>query len=67
MGIGIITLPLINGIRKEIEMANKKKVTIYLEQDTVKRLKMEAIKADISLSRLIEELAQAVLQSSKIK
>ena len=67
MGIGIITLPLTNGIRKEIEMANKKKVTIYLEQDTVKRLKMEAIKADISLSRLIEELAQAVLQSSKIK
>lgn len=48
-------------------MDNKKKVTIYLEQDTVKRLKMEAIKADISLSRLIEELAQAVLQSSKIK
>ena len=67
MGIGIITLPLTNGIRKEIEMSNKKKVTIYLEQDTVKRLKMEAIKADISLSRLIEELAQAVLQSSKIK
>ena len=27
-------------------MANKKKVTIYLEQDTVKRLKMEALKAD---------------------
>ena len=48
-------------------MTNKKKVTIYLEQDTVKRLKVEAIKADISLSRLIEEIAQAVLQSSKIK
>ena len=48
-------------------MANKKKVTIYLEQDTVKRLKMEAIKADISLSRLIEEIAQAALKSSQIK
>lgn len=48
-------------------MANKKKVTIYLEQDTVKRLKMEAIKADISLSRLIEEITQAALQSSQSK
>ena len=46
---------------------DKKKVTIYLDENTIKRLKMEAIKADISLSRLIEELAQAVLQSSKIK
>ena len=45
----------------------KKKVTIYLDENTIKRLKMEAIKADISLSRLIEELARAVLQSSKIK
>ena len=45
-------------------MANKKKVTIYLEQDTVKRLKMEAIKADISLSSLIEKIAQAALQSN---
>ena len=48
-------------------MANKKKVTIYLEQDTVKRLKMEAIKADISLSSLIEEIAQAALQSNQNK
>ena len=47
-------------------MANKKKVTIYLEQDTGKRLKMEAIKTDISLSRLIEEIAQAALQSNQI-
>ena len=45
----------------------KKKVTIYLEENTIKSLKMEAIKADIPLSRLIEEIAQAVLQSSKIK
>ena len=45
----------------------KKKVTIYLDENTIKRLKMEAIKADISLSRLIEEIAQAALQSSKIK
>ena len=65
MGIGIITLPLINGIRKEIEMANKKKVTIYLEQDTVKRLKMEALKADKTLSSLIEEIAQAALKSNQ--
>ena len=48
-------------------MANKKKVTIYLEKDTVKRVKMEAIKADISLSRLIEEIAQAALQSNQKK
>lgn len=46
-------------------MANKKKVTIYLEQDTIKRLKMKAIKADISLSSLIEEIAAAALKSNK--
>lgn len=48
-------------------MDNKKKVTIYLEQDTIKRLKMKAIKADISLSKLIEEIAQAALKSSQAK
>ena len=48
-------------------MTNKKKVTIYLEQDTVKRLKMEALKADKTLSSLIEEIAQAALRSSQIK
>ena len=48
-------------------MDNKKKVTIYLEQDTVKRLKIEAIKANISLSKLIEEIAQAALQSNQKK
>ena len=48
-------------------MTNKKKVTIYLEQDTVKRLKMEAVKADIPLSRLIEKIAQTALKSSQIK
>ena len=47
-------------------MANKKKITIYLEQDTIKRLKMEALKADRTLSRLIEEIAQAALKSSQI-
>ena len=48
-------------------MANKKKVTIYLEQDTVKRLKMEALKAYKTFSSLIEEIAQAALQSSQTK
>ena len=47
-------------------MANKKKVTIYLEQDTVKRLKMEALKADKALSKLIEEIAQRALESSSV-
>ena len=47
-------------------MANKKKVTIYLEQDTIKCLKMEALKADKTLSSLIEEIAQAALKSSQI-
>ena len=46
-------------------MANKKKVTIYLEQDTVKLLKMEALKADKTLSSLIEEIAQAALKSNQ--
>ena len=46
-------------------MTNKKKVTIYLEQDTVKRLKMEALKADKTLSSLIEEIAQAALKSNQ--
>ena len=48
-------------------MTNKKKVTIYLEQDTIKRLKMEALKADKSLSRLIEEIAQEALRTGKSK
>ena len=48
-------------------MANKKKITIYLEQDTIKRLKIEALKEDKSLSKLLEEIAQAALQSSQIK
>lgn len=43
----------------------KKKVTIYLDQDTVKRLKMEAIKEDKSLSKLLEEIAQAALKSNQ--
>ena len=46
-------------------MANKKKVTIYLKQDTIKRLKMEALKADKTLSGLIEEIAQAALKSNQ--
>ena len=52
---------------KEIKMANKKKVTIYLEQDTIKRLKMEALKADKTLSGLKEEIAQEALRTSKSK
>ena len=47
-------------------MANKKKVTIYLEQDTIKLLKMEALKADKTLSSLIEEIAQRALESSSV-
>ena len=46
-------------------MANKKKITIYLEQDTIKRLKMEALKADKTLSSLIEEITQAALKSNQ--
>lgn len=46
-------------------MANKKKITIYLEQDTIKCLKMEALKADKTLSSLIEEIAQAALKSNQ--
>ena len=47
-------------------MANKKKITIYLEQDTIKRLKMEALKADKTLSGSIEEIAQRALESSAV-
>ena len=46
-------------------MDNKKKVTIYLEQDTIKRLKMKALKEDKSLSKLIEEITQAALKSNQ--
>ena len=46
-------------------MANKKKITIYLEQDTIKRLKIEAVKEDKSLSKLIEEITQAALKSNQ--
>ena len=47
-------------------MDNKKKVTIYLEQDTIKRLKMKALKEDKSLSKLIEEITQRALESSSV-
>ncbi len=46
-------------------MANKKKITIYLEEDTIKRLKIEAVKEDKSLSKLIEEITQAALKSNQ--
>lgn len=45
----------------------KKKVTIYLDENTIKRLKIEALKEDKSLSKLIEEIAQTALRSSQIK
>ena len=44
----------------------KKKVTIYFDENTIKRLKIEALKEDKSLSKLIEEIAQAALKSSQI-
>ena len=44
----------------------KKKVTIYLDEKTIKRLKIEALKEDKSLSKLLEEIAQAALKSSQI-
>lgn len=43
----------------------KKKVTIYLDENTIKRLKIEALKEDKSLSRLIEEIAQTALKSNQ--
>ena len=46
-------------------MANKKKITIYWEQDTIKCLKIEAVKEDKSLSKLIEEITQAALKSNQ--
>ena len=45
----------------------KKKVTIYLDENTIKRLKIEALKEDKSLSKLIEEIAQTALRSSQMK
>ena len=44
----------------------KKKVTIYFDENTIKRLKIEALKEDKSLSKLLEEIAQAALKSSQI-
>ena len=44
----------------------KKKVTIYLEENTIKRLKIEALKEDKSLSKLLEEITQKALESSKV-
>ena len=52
-------------IEGDDKMADKKKITIYVEQDTIKRLKMEALKADKTLSSLIEEAAQAALKSNQ--
>ena len=46
--------------------SNKKKVTIYLDECLVKNLKIEALETEKTLSRLIEEIAQAALKSSQI-
>ena len=68
MASGIITQVIISGIKNRkdvIEMA-KKKVTIYLDENTIKRLKIEALKEDKSLSKLLEEITQKALESSKV-
>lgn len=43
----------------------KKKVTIYFDENTIKCLKIEALKEDKSLSKLLEEIAQAALKSNQ--
>lgn len=45
----------------------KRKVTIYLDEKTIKRLKIEALKEDKSLSKFLEEIAQAALKSNQTK
>jgi len=42
--------------------ANKKKVTIYLEEDLIKNLKIEAVENDKTLSKLIEEITERSLR-----
>ena len=43
----------------------KKKVTIYLDENTIKSLKIKALKEDKSLSKLLEEIAQAAIKSNQ--
>lgn len=38
-------------------MNNKKKVTVYLPEEMIKRLKTEAIEKDTTLSMLVESIA----------
>ncbi len=44
----------------------KTKLTIYFYENTIKRLKIEALKEDKSLSKLLEEIAQKALESSSV-
>lgn len=44
----------------------KSKVTIYLYENTIKRLKVKALKENKSLSKLLEEIAQKALESSSV-
>lgn len=43
-------------------MNEKKKVTIYLNESIVKKLKMNAIEKDMTLSALIEKIARKELE-----
>lgn len=43
-------------------MNEKKKVTIYLNESLVKKLKMNAIEKDMTLSALIENIARKELE-----
>ena len=44
----------------------KKKVTIYIDENTIKRLKIKALKEDKSLSKLLEEITQRALESRPV-
>ena len=43
----------------------KKRVTIYMEKDTLEKLKIEAVKKETSVSAIIEKIVKEMLDREK--
>lgn len=52
-------------MENQIEKKEKKRITVYLEKNTLERLKIEAIKKEVSVSYLVEKMAEELLSREK--
>lgn len=52
-------------MENQIEKKEKKRITVYLEKNTLERLKIEAIKKEVSVSYLVEKMTEELLSREK--